>query len=421
MNGISLKTVLDRLPIEPEYREAMDAHWDESLQTLPEGRLPFLKVDFIQECRQFCDLDSELDAVLLDTSDRIEAWPDMRLLIWHCYRRLYVHTETPGLEKWPELFDQLGDQGGIFYMLVAQAMAKLVKNAHTKLDIDESVTRDTCELRSSNKSHKVGRDGRPGVLIRTLYWLRHYTAGRLFRLGRFTYMLRELPTQIWGYRNRDSGQVALLMPPGVHFNEDGYVVNDDDPSKAWISHFTQTDSHVHGFAASALGMAIETPMTLNHTEWTQILGPGDTVLDMHIPAGGGMTLQACKQSLTQAFTFFRRTFPECPAKAVYCASWIFNTQLEERLPESNLAKFMRELYLFPILSDGKDGLFFVFYRDYDDWSLAPRKTSLQRALIDIYTSGIGLRSSGMLFFEQDLPYFGQHVYRRMAKHQGSSE
>ena len=412
MNEISLCTVLDRLRIQPKYQEVMEAHWDESLRTLPDGRLPFLKAGFIQACRKFCDLDAALEAVLLETADRIEAWPDMRLLIWHCYRRLYVHTEAPGLERWPECFDQLGDEGGIFYMLVAQAMAELVKQAHANMNIDESITRDTCELRSSNETHKVGRDGRPGVLIRTLHWLRHYTAGRLFRLGRFTYMLKELTTPIRIYRNRESGKLVLLLPLDVYFNKDGFVVSEDDPSAAWKTHFTETKTHVDGCAASPMGMAIETPTTLNLKTWEQILGPGDTVLDMHIPAGGGMTPQSCNQSLTQAFAFFDRVFPEREAKAVYCASWIFNTQLEERLPESNLAKFMRELYLFPIPSSGSDGLFFIYYRDYDDWSLAPQKTSLQRVLIDIYTSGIGLRSGGMLFVKEHLRYFGRQYYRQ---------
>jgi hypothetical protein len=132
---------------------------------------------------------------------------------------------------------------------------------------------------------------------------------------------------------------------------------------------------------------------------------------MHIPPGGNMTLELCRDSIREAFAFFARFFPSRPVRAVLSKSWIFNTQFEERLPDSNLAKFMRELYLFPIASTGTDGLFFVFCREHPDRSTAPRKTALQRAMLDILERGGALRSGGMFFLKRDLPRFGTQHYR----------
>ena len=96
-------------------------------------------------------------------------------------------------------------------------------------------------------------------------------------------------------------------------------------------------------------------------EWEPALQPGDSVLDMDIPAGGGMTPEACRHSLSAARDFFAERFPETKPKAVVCGSWLFNTQLEEVLgPEANLVKFQRELYLYPVPSSGQDGLWFIF-------------------------------------------------------------
>ena len=117
------------------------------------------------------------------------------------------------------------------------------------------------------------------------------------------------------------------------------------------------------------------------------------------------------ESLRAAFKFFDTCFPDVRPLAVQCRSWIFNTQLETHLAGSNLASFMREVYLFPVMSSGDDGLLFIFCRDYDDWTLAPRETRLQRALLDLYCGGTPLRCGGMVFLREDLGRFGEQVYR----------
>jgi len=146
-------------------------------------------------------------------------------------------------------------------------------------------------------------------------------------------------------------------------------------------------------------------------EWEKITGPDDLLIDMHIPSGGGLSLAACEDSMRRAVQFFKNYFPDQKTRAIFCASWLFNTQFEEKLPDSNLTKFMRELYLFPIKSSGKDGFFFVFCRDYEDLPQAPRKTSLHRVMLDTLESGKNLRSGGMVFFNEDLNHFGEQYYR----------
>lgn len=124
-----------------------------------------------------------------------------------------------------------------------------------------------------------------------------------------------------------------------------------------------------------------------------------------------MTPEACLDSFRRAFAFFKQQHPGTFKPVIICHSWIFNTQFEQMLPESNLASLMRECLLFPHNSSGRDGMFFLFGRDYDDLSQAPRNTSVQRAMLSILEQGNRLRSGGMLFFEEDLQAFGSAPYR----------
>ena len=83
------------------------------------------------------------------------------------------------------------------------------------------------------------------------------------------------------------------------------------------------------------------------------------------------------------------------------------------MPDSNLAKFMRMLYLVPAyLSSGRDGLFFIFGRDQDeDWSNYPADNSMRRAFHRIRESGRKLRSNGMFVFADDLDRLEDGFYR----------
>ena len=136
-------------------------------------------------------------------------------------------------------------------------------------------------------------------------------------------------------------------------------------------------------------------------------------LQLHIPFGGSMTLDACRESIQRAKRFFEEHFPDEPAVAITCGSWIFSPQLEDCLPEtSNLIAFQRELFLVPSAAHGADGLWFVFLRrglpDFNTW---PRDTSVQRAILEYLEEGHVWGSGRMLFLLDDASRFGQQVYR----------
>ena len=76
-----------------------------------------------------------------------------------------------------------------------------------------------------------------------------------------------------------------------------------------------------------------------------------------------------------------------------------------------------EGYLFPLPSNGKDGLYYVFGRRDIDLSTAPRDTRLRRAMIDHLAAGHRLRCGGFFLLPEDVPRFGDEPYRTKTTHE----
>src|SRR5262249_3681877 len=158
-------------------------------------------------------------------------------------------------------------------------------------------------------------------------------------------------------RHCDSGAVVALAPDGVSYNDEGYVIPTEavnDTEHGWTASIHRGEEAVTGFPISPRGMAVRREVRLPRPVWECVLKEGDWTLDMHIPAGGEMTLERCADSMRRAVVHFRQFFPDRPSRSFRCSSWIFNTQFEQiRLSSDNLVCFQRELYLFPTPSNGR--------------------------------------------------------------------
>jgi hypothetical protein len=288
-------------------------------------------------------------------------------------------------------------------------MVPSVRRLHASMDEPEEVTRETLsQVSCVSGNYRRMTGGLLGVTVNTLFWMRHYPAGKLFRLGRFEYKIEPFRQAIRVFRSRKTGETLALAPDGVRYSGEGHV----DAENGWTATLTEKEDTVTGFPISPYGMAVRTQVTLAKAEWECVLKTGDPILEMHIPAGGGMTVERCGDSMRRAAAFFRRYFPEKPVRAITCVSWIFNTQFEEIQPRmENLLAYQHELYLHPVTSSGRDGLWFIFLRDEFDPATLPRDTSLRRGVADFLAAGNFWRCGGMFFLLDDLERFGTQAYR----------
>jgi hypothetical protein len=119
-------------------------------------------------------------------------------------------------------------------------------------------------------------------------------------------------------------------------------------------------------------------------------GPGDPALAVHVPAfHGPMTSQACELSFEAAVEFFKQHFPAEMYRVAVCHSWLLDPQLAEYLPpKSNIIQFQRRFQpAYQPKPDDHGILRFVFGQAGIDRASAPRRTRLERAVLDHLDAG----------------------------------
>lgn len=231
-------------------------------------------------------------------------------------------------------------------------------------------------------------------------WTKLHIRGLLFGLGRLQFE----KTCFWGgvvLKNKETGEQIMLPEDGACFDELGFVAGEGvEPCvKAKIE-------RAEGFVVSNVyyseGRAVFERVCLDIKKWEYVLKPGDPVLSVHIPAGGKMDLELCRQSFERAEGFF----VDFPFKAYVCYSWLLDVAFKKLLNEkTNIRRFQDLFCLFPIQSEGKRVLTEAFKGKVPkDFEKAPRKTSLQRALADFILAGGQLHDGGGYVLRGGLPW-----------------
>jgi len=414
MNGID---VLKELHIPDESHAEVVRGWGDSYINMPDP-VEFLQEKYIREICTYLAVEETVCDFLLQTAAKIRASKPLTAFTWHMYYRLLTPSfsfgcHPGGFGAWGPLTEVLGKHAGAQILLCSFAAVGEAKKRYEALGHPASLIRDTLSVFKPFCDPHINPAGLPGGSLASFSWMRLYLTCRLFQLGRFNYKLME--THPFGIvlRHRKNAAKIMLMEAGTQCNVDGFILQKEDPGElgGWTNSLEETDTAFRGNPVNPSGFALRDSHEFSKAEWEVLLRPGDIMIDMHIPTGGNMTPEACLDSFRKAFAFFKQQHPGTFKPVIICHSWIFNTQFEQMLPESNLASLMRECLLFPHNSSGRDGMFFLFGRDYDDLSQAPRNTSVQRAMLSILEQGNRLRSGGMLFFEEDLQAFGSAPYR----------
>jgi hypothetical protein len=113
--------------------------------------------------------------------------------------------------------------------------------------------------------------------------------------------------------------------------------------------------------------------------------------------------------------FFPRHFSDRPFVGFTCYSWLLDAQFETLLPStSNLVRFQKEVYLFPVR--GGNGATFeaVFGRNMIDITKAPRETTMQRAFARHIEDGGHFRDGGCFLLPSEVSEWGSQFYRSQA-------
>ncbi|MDD5598029.1 MAG: hypothetical protein PHV82_08795 [Victivallaceae bacterium] len=398
--------------------------WEKAMFLLPAETPGFLTPAEYLSAADFCGLDKDTFPLLDKTAGIILSDPVLLPMAWYLYWKMYLSAEQfNGIQSklLPGFEDKLGKLNGVFYLLIVLGIIPFMRSYHKHLGIPENITKETAGIvKSLVESYRRGSGNKTGVFARPIYWLQYYIHDNLYLgIGRFAYWVKSCSDKmVRVYKNKKSGRIIAFVPPDMLFNQKGYCNLPEAKGRErnyWRSVFELTDHTVTGNPVLPCGKALRDTRTLARDEWDCVLDQNSVFIDIHIPAGGNMNMEVCRDSLIRAADFFGKYFPRVKPAAITCHSWICSPNLSEFMPEnSNLIKFQKECFLYPEASAVQGGLWFFFFRDTFDSLKVPRDSSLQKTIAKHLESGHELREGGMFILFEDIKYFGSQKYQENA-------
>lgn len=328
--------------------------------------------------------------------------------------------------KLPDMHQCLnnGQQVGLLELAMAIAGCPSIEKKFAALKLPAHYAQDSLMRITEDALAFSSRQGYLAYPTNAHHWMRFFVNGELFRIGRFEYMTvpDAMPFAPYVYKHKKSGRVIALCRENWRLDRNGWQLWRDYPDEEpyCVTTFEENTDFVRGTPIDPAGFAeVGKVVTLDKNEYELLWDDKDFIPDMHIPPGGGMTPELCEKSLKEAMEFFERYF-DCKPKAFICFSWVFNPDLCEVLPESNLAKFMRNVYLTPFAGSSLSGLSFVFGKSGKDWSNYAAETSLQKAFHALRKQSRRLKTGGMFIEAEGINNFnGDYYSRSYAEQQGT--
>ena len=393
--------------------EDVGTMWRESMSAFDPKRFDFLQRENIFRSSMFCGIHDSCNQTLVDTARQIESSDSLSRIAWNCKWRLYDNAKPEEIGCWPLFKNSLGENRGIFYLLIGLAMVPYVRDYHRSIGVPENITRETCsQVLSFCRAYQDGHNGELGIQRSRISWLRHYPRNPLFRIHGLEYWLRPNPIPINVYRNIDSRAVVALMWGDEFIAESGYIAAAENEKGAWKTAFHETDEAVIGYPLHPLGYVSAREIELSLNRWRRALSYGDPVLQLHIPYKAQISPHDVKSSLKASFDFFKMLFPRGKPVAFVSSSWAFSPLLESLIgPDSNLVRFQREVYLSSG-PPGHGGFSYIFPEDQFVLEKATRETRLQRSIVDLITKGDRWRTGEMFFLTEDIERYGSQHYLR---------
>lgn len=365
--------------------ERTDAH------SAAPGQIFFLTEKFLKQYYPLSKLPPEKYDEVANFATKLQNDSEARALMWYLYTAYCLKNQY----AFPEILEPFGiEESGKVYLLLLFALIPFYEERAVREGFPIRYARDAADrIGSTAVFYAQKYNGRLGILAKSLPFLLNFKNRPCFRIGRFDFEMNPfcdaLP-EIYACGDK----ITALCLDGWMFDTRGERTVDESQA-IQKTRLIRNNGSITGTPIDMNnGYAEQDEVTLDLNKWQKIAGEGDWTIHYHIPGGGGMTPEACSEAFTQAVEFFAAYFPDKPVKIIWSNSWFFNPVYKEYMPESNIAKLSRSGYLFPVASSGKDGLFFVFGRDDDDFDTYECKTSLQKALMRCQREHGFLRRTG---------------------------
>lgn len=390
--------------------QSMSRLWDEAMRAAPADVPMALAGGDLVARRQALAIDADADWPIAAAAQALSADPDLARFAWYLHWRTFVAPQHGCAWGAPDLGGRHAELSGGFYLLLALEFAPRLQELHRRRGYPPAVTAETVlEARCFDANHRTGL-GRPGIYARQFPWFASYLVENPYvRLGRLEFQLHAWGggVAVW---HRDDGALVALAEDGQSVDVDGLRVRDQG---AFRTRLEEDADGVSGHPVDPAGRILPWRVRLPRARWSPCLRRGDTVLNVHIPAGGRMDWEACLDSFRRAHAFFPAFHADRLARAAVCSTWFLDPRLSELLPaEANPLRLARAVHLFPVQPD-PEALWFVFQRPTPlgvDAAALPQDTSLRRSLAGFLAGGRSWNCGGMFALWDDLPVLREGLY-----------
>ncbi len=382
------------------------------------GSIELLQADRLKYWCERVKIPAGAIAELQTVLDAVQGDEDLQRIFADFYDQTTVRGEWSHdwamLPMHPAVVERFGeDRASMFYVLAYMAALPSVEAAYRRRGISMEIFDGTMLDIGIwlDRIHTV----RGRWYFNQFMWIWRHMELRIFRLGRLQFCLEPYNGHATAYRHRESGRHLLLCGPDVPLRADGHALGagqrrETEPppeSEAWYATFEETEEGWRGNPIHPMGYARRASVFLPKTAWECVLRRGDWHLDLHIPRGESMSVEACRESFRQAEAFFAKHHPDRTYHVAYCHTWFFTPQMQAYLPpESNIVRFQREFYLYPTKGGPEFLWSYVFGENHsmDDLAAAPRDTGLQRATLQ------WLEAGGELFDMAGMAFHGSEAW-----------
>ncbi len=377
-----------------------------------------LDLESLTEANRFFMLSGKRLQDLISLSEGMKGDETVSLLMDEMHG-LFFHTADNAAStaaRWREAGSALAErQAGVAALLAFSGLDHMMA-VYRDRRIPDGFLRDSLRDMTIWMDDYEERTGQTG--LSNVEWLLHTLRGILFRLGRFQFFHRPFNWKVAVVvRNEDRLPLAFFTEP-VNLRSDGQVdgTNDiHDKECGWKSRYERTEAGIAGTPLHPGGYAVKREVLLPGESWTLAVKSGDGMLDIHIPKDGKMEFKDSRDSILAAMDFFNRFFPDKPYRIIHLCTWFLDAQFQKILyPESNIVRFQREFYLFPVKATHIGCYDRVFGDGGIDISSAPEDTTLRKAVKSFVMAGNNMRYNAGFILPEDMAHFGEARYQTLS-------
>lgn len=367
----------------------------------------WLTPDFLREAAEEQPYFGEELTEVIAAVDAVKENEDLLLFARTLYHMLTprVHHESilGGLAfpTAPEGKDTLPYDIFAFYPLFAH-----IREAYRELTL-RGADREILAQTAKNVGQCIGASrralGRFGFTKLYFLWCTTHKNGALFRIGRFSFEVREdIDLGVYAFKNAKN-ETKILMSSGHKVHPSGLLLGSagTEGDAAFVTEYCESDTAYIGFPVTDDGLHVGSDMiSLSRAEWMPLYRPGDNLISVHIPAAGSFDHETVEASLAEGKRFFEELYPDKSLRAYMCISWLLSPELSAILkPESNILSFGNRYERFPVVSEALDVFHFIFHKSVTTVTeelinSLTENNSLERGIKALYKNGGFIHESG---------------------------